>query len=196
MSFAWRHTVNKIQLHNASTLSPPNIESELSYAYLHAVAAHAGMSCSVSNRHEDNSGVDARITAWGPFAGGGYLTEVDIKVQLKATIGQPVDNGKQLSYFLQGVSRYNDLRTETVDIARILVVLFLPTDAKDWLTHTVDQLALKRCAYWESLRGAPETSNASGATIYLPKTQLFSADGLKTLATRISARDIPHYPLP
>lgn len=65
-------------------LSPPNIESELSYAYLHAVASKAGMACSGGNRHEDNNGIDATLTAWGPFNNGGYLTEVDIKVQLKA----------------------------------------------------------------------------------------------------------------
>ena len=63
-------------------LTPPNIESELSYAYLHAVASKAGMACSVGSRHEDNNGVDATLTAWGPFNNGGYLTEVDIKVQM------------------------------------------------------------------------------------------------------------------
>lgn len=48
-------------------LSPPNIESELSYAYLHAVASYASMACNVGNRHEDNNGIDATLTAWGFF---------------------------------------------------------------------------------------------------------------------------------
>ncbi|TAJ78856.1 MAG: DUF4365 domain-containing protein [Gallionellaceae bacterium] len=137
-------------------LSPPNIESELSYAYLHAVASKAGMACNAGGRHEDNNGIDATLTAWGPFNGGGYLTEVDIKVQLKATIDVPADNGAKLSYFLSGVSRYNDLRTETVNAARILVVLFLPADAQNWLSHSEEELALRKCAYWQSLRGAPQ----------------------------------------
>lgn len=56
-------------------LSPRNIESELSYAYLHAVAASAGVDCGIATRHEDNAGVDARLTGWGPFPGGGYREE-------------------------------------------------------------------------------------------------------------------------
>ena len=175
-------------------LSPPNIESELSYAYLHAVASHAGMACSVGSRHEDNNGIDATLTAWGPFPRGGYPTEVTIKVQLKATIAVPVDDGTNLSYFLHGVSRYNDLRTETVSNARILVVLFLPADAQEWLNHSPDQLVLRRCAYWQSLRGAPSTSNGSGATVRLPKDQMFNVQALKDLATRLSQPDFPLYP--
>lgn len=124
-------------------LSSLNIESELSYAYLHAVASMAGMSCSAGTRHEDNNGIDANLTAWGPFSNGGYLNEVDIKVQLKAQITPPPDDGVSLSYFLKGVSRYDDLRTETVSVARILVVLFLPEDARDWLNHSAESLALR-----------------------------------------------------
>lgn len=175
-------------------LSQPNIESELSYAYLHAIAAKAGMACRVGDRHEDNNGVDATLTAWGPFVDGGYLTEVDIKVQLKATTATPVDSGANLSYFLKGVNRYDDLRTATVDIARILVVLFLPDDAQDWLNHTENELALRRCAYWQSLRGAPATANGSGATVYLPKNQMFTPEALTALATQLSRREFPLYP--
>lgn len=177
-------------------LSPPNIESELSYAYLHAVASHAGMACSVGSRHEDNNGIDATLTAWGPFSGGGYLTEVTIKVQLKATIAVPVDDGTNLSYFLHGVNRYDDLRTETVSNARILVVLFLPADAQEWLNHSPDQLVLRRCAYWQSLRCAPTTANGSGVTVRLPKDQMFNPQALKDLATQLSHSTFPLYPAP
>lgn len=175
-------------------LSPPNIESELSYAYLHAIASKAGMACNVGNRHEDNNGVDATLTAWGPFNNGGYLTEVDIKVQLKATIATPGDDGTNLSYFLSGVNRYNDLRTLTVDVARILVVLFLPSDAQEWLNHSEDELALRKCAYWQSLRGAPATGNGSGATVYLPKAQMFTPQALTAIVAQLSRRDFPLYP--
>ena len=175
-------------------LSPPNIESELSYAYLHAVASKAGMACSVGSRHEDNNGVDATLTAWAPFHNGGYLTEVDIKVQLKATIAVPADDGTSLSYFLRGVNRYNDLRTATVDAARILVVMFLPADAQEWLNHSEDELALRKGAYWQSLREAPAAATGSGTTVYLPKAQMFTPEALTDLAARLSRRDFPIYP--
>ena len=186
----WQVIINQTM----PSLSKPNIESELSYAYLHAVASKAGMACNVGSRHEDNNGVDAPLTAWGPFNNGGYLTEVDIKVQLKATIAKPADDGTNLSYFLSGVNRYNDLRTSTVNAARILVVLFLPGNEQEWLNHSVDELALRKCAYWQSLRGAPAIHNSSGTTVYLPKMQTFNVQSLTELATRLSHRDFPTYP--
>lgn len=175
-------------------LSSLNVESELSYAYLHAVASRAAMSCRDGNRHEDNNGIDATLTAWPPFVAGNALTEVDIKVQLKATIGTPTDDGTHYSYFLQGVNRYHDLRTEAVVAARILVVLFLPSDETEWVTHSPDELVLRRCAYWQSLRGAPDITTSSGTTVRLPKTQPFSPEGLSQLAARLARRDFPRYP--
>lgn len=174
-------------------LSSINIESELSYAYLHAVASKAGMSVVASNRHQDNNGIDAMITAWGPFINGGYLKEITINVQLKAQITVPVDNGTHLSYFVRGVGRYNDLRTDTVAVPRILVVLFLPADELDWLHHSDAELVVRRCAYWESLRGAPPTGNGMGATVKLPKAQMFTPQGLTDLAARFSRREFPLY---
>ena len=79
-----------------STLSVENIESELSYAYLHAVAPRAGVCCEAAGRHEDNAGVVARLVGWGPFPNGGWRQEVDLKIQLKAT-------GKQRVTVLQSV---------------------------------------------------------------------------------------------
>jgi hypothetical protein len=65
-------------------LTANNIESELSYAYLHAVAARAGMECAPSGRHSDGAGIDARIHALGFF--GGPITDITVEVQLKATM--------------------------------------------------------------------------------------------------------------
>ena len=174
-------------------LSNENIESELSYAYLHAVAARAGVGCKVSSRHDDNAGVDAELTGWGPFPNGGYRQEVDIKVQLKATIKSPTIVGDSLSYSLTGINRYNDLRTDTVSTPRILVVLFLPSDEKEWLHHTDDALLLRKCAYWVSLRGAVPSNNATAQTVYFPKNQKFDLDGLTNILTRVSKNDIPVY---
>ena len=68
-----------------SPLTSQNVESELSYAYIHAIAASARAGCEVAGRHADNAGVDAKLTAWGPFPSGGYRQEVDLKIQLKAS---------------------------------------------------------------------------------------------------------------
>jgi hypothetical protein len=177
-------------------LASTDIESELSYAYLHAVAAHAGMECVIKSRHSDNNGVDAAINAWPTPAGDDALSEVSINIQLKATIDEPADNGTHLSYFLKGVSRYNDLRERTIQIPRILVVLFLPKNAEEWLNHTPEQLTLKRCAYWLSLREAPPTGNDSGVTVKIAKTQMFTPKALADLVDRVSRGDFPVYSIP
>jgi len=173
-------------------LSSLNVESELSYAYLHAVASRAGMSCRDGNRHEDGNGIDAALTAWLPPAAGRLLTEVDLKVQLKATIADPEDDGGHLHYRLAKASRYNDLRCESVSAPRILVVLFLPRDDQDWIRHTSDQLVLKRCAFWVSLRGAPDITGDS-VKVKLPSAQRFAPDTLAGLVDRLSRLNIPRY---
>jgi len=174
-------------------LSPENIESELSYAYLHAVASHAGVGCTVTSRHEDNAGVDAKLVGWGPFAQGGYLNEIDIKVQLKATISSPAEVGNNFSYFFSGINQYNDLRADTVCTPRILVVLFLPRDHSEWISHSDQALSLHNCAYWVSLRGAQASSNASGQTVYIPKSQRFDSSGLLALMSSLSHGNVPLY---
>lgn len=173
-------------------LTSQNVESELSYAYVHAVAASAGMGCEVAGRHDDGAGVDAKITAWGPFEGG-VLQEVDLKVQLKATVKPPSIATNCLSYSFAGVSRYNDLRLPDVATPRILVVLFLPASSEDWLVHSDDALTLKNCAYWVSLRGAAASSNATSQTVYLPQFQKFDPAGLTKLMSSLSRFDVPTY---
>ncbi len=177
-------------------ISDIDIESELSYAYLHAVASKAGASCKIGTRHEDNNGVDAQITAWAPFPNGGYLREIDIKVQLKATIAEPRLNNGCISYSLQGISRYDDLRSEEYSAQRILVVLFLPRNNSEWLEISSTALILRNCAYWVSLRGAPASDNQTAQTIYIPETQLFTPIALQNIAGCLSRRETLNYQLP
>lgn len=177
-------------------LSSLDIESELSYAYLHAVASLTGMGCKLGSRHDDNRGIDATVTAWLAPSDPTALTEVSFNVQLKATVAAPADDGTHLSYFLKEVGRYNDLRAETIAVPRILVVLFLPRDQPEWLVHSVDELIVRRCAYWVSLRGAPNVTTTSGTTVKLPKTQPLSPDGILALAESLSRGTRPSYPAP
>lgn len=167
-------------------LSSNDIEAELSYAYLHAVAARAGVGCKIGSRHDDNAGVDAELTAWGPFQDGGYLTEIDIKIQLKATITAPTTlYPGHYGYSLSGVKRYDALR-ELTSTPRLLVVLFLPADAADWLTLDEEGLILRRCAWWMSLRGAPQATSQTRQTLYLPTAQRFDPEGLQRLCAALS----------
>jgi len=172
-----------------------DIESQLSYAYLHAVAWHAGFECQSATPQQDKQGIDAVVTAYGNFQNS-IKTQVTINVQLKATIEKPADNGTHLSYFVKEIKRYDKLRENHCDPARIMVVLFLPTQHADWLNHSENDLILKNCAYWVSLRNAPGSGNETGKTVKIPKEQMLNAENLKTLVTRLAQGDIPSYLLP
>lgn len=180
-------------------LSTNNIESELSYAYLHAVAAKAGMSCFSTPRHLDNIGIDAKLTFEGETESP-YLAEIDIDVQLKATIAQPREQGDFLAYDFRGIEQFNNLCTIKSGNLKILVVLFLPSkpsEAEEWLTIDHDQLILKKAAYWVCLYKATKSENARGQVVYLPKSNLLTPEALTSLAKGPGAtKDWPPYSTP
>jgi hypothetical protein len=170
-------------------LLPPNeVESALSYAYVHAVTAAAGMDCQHTSRGLDNAGIDVAIAARDQFAHDSLLTDLSLHLQLKATSQAAVFNNGRFSFSLD-VATYNRLRKTTVVPFRILVVFFMPELSHEWIQHTNDILSLKKCAYWVSLKGAPATQNATSVTIYLPQAQPFSPDGVTGLLTRLSRQE-------
>lgn len=175
-----------------SPIANVDVEAELSYAFLHAVAAQAKASCTVASRLSDNRGIDAQLTSWGPFAQGDRV-EVDLKVQLKATIAEPTDHGTHLSYTLKKIEQYNDLRAKNAYAApRILVVLFLPNSSTKWMTSTTKQLAIRRAAYWVSFVGA-EAVSTSSVTVHVPKANLLTPNALRALFKDLSKGKVPQY---
>ena len=142
-------------------LTQNDIESELSYAYLHAVATRAGMNCTVSNRHSDNYQCDAEVQYFGPIPNT-YITDIHLRIQLKATVATPVETDSHLSYFYRGIEQYDNMRIYRGASHRILVVLYLPNLDTEWLNNNIDSMVLKKCAYWVCLYGAPQSNNDSG----------------------------------
>lgn len=170
-----------------------DIEAELSYAYLHAVASRAGVACQVAGRSHDNLGIDATLSVVRDFGEGASLTDISIHVQLKATTREPAVKDGRLSFFLKDREHYDRLRAGSSYPARILAVLFLPEGRERWLEHSSEQLALRRGAYWVSLKGAPPSSNDSGQTVYLPTTQSLSPAGINDLFRRVAIREELRY---
>jgi len=173
-------------------VSDNDIKEGLSYAYLHAVAHHAGIACQKFDRVIDGMKYDALLLGQEQFAPDSVLDEVEIYVQLKAT-SRPhtLANGKY-SFPLE-VDAYKALSTTRSLLNKILVLFFLPENKSDWLNHTEDGLLSRRCAYWVSLRGAPQTNNATNQTIYVPKVQSLCPSNLRELMTRLSKREEVRY---
>lgn len=169
-----------------------DIEAELSYAYLHAVASRAGLNCQYSNRNADNYGVDATIEHFDVITGT-YIKDVTLRVQLKATKNKGKETSTHIQYTFKGIPAYDKLRQDFGQPHRILIVLFLTNDESDWLKVTVDELLLKNSAYWVCLYGAPQSANQTGETIYIPKANLLTPQSLRTLCQDIGRGNIPMY---
>ncbi|MEX1026448.1 MAG: DUF4365 domain-containing protein, partial [Candidatus Paceibacterota bacterium] len=163
-------------------------EAELSYAYLHAVAAKAGMGCSWGNRHDDGVGVDATIRVRHDFGPSALLSSFTIDVQLKSTVQTPTIVDDRYSYPL-AIKNYNELRDTTCSPLKMLVVLFLPSDHEQWLEVSAEQLVARRCAYWCGLHEAPASNNTTSQTIQIPTENLLTPQALLTIAEKLARRE-------
>ncbi|NUN47669.1 MAG: DUF4365 domain-containing protein [Candidatus Brocadiae bacterium] len=166
-------------------LTDNDIKEQLSYAYLHAVAAHAGCSC--ERRQVDRESVDATVRGGRMSSPGVMLQFPTIDVQLKAHACAPI-SGSSFSYSLRK-KNYEDLPAKSMS-PRILVVLILPEGLDECLKIDVDQLLLKRAAYWTCLTGAPASANATAISIKVPTHNLMSPSALMSLMEKAS-RQIP-----
>ena len=155
-------------------------KEEFSYAYIYAIASAAGYAFQLSPRSIDISGIDASIasvTTEETF----YSPRLDL--QIKST-SRDVLGDDEIRYPLR-IKNYNELRKEKTLAPRILVLVLIPDNPGEWVQQSETELCLRKCAYWISLRGMPETQNTDNITIKLPRQQIFNIDTLKTLMQRI-----------
>ncbi|KYO53443.1 DUF4365 domain-containing protein [Tistrella mobilis] len=151
-------------------LSSPDREEALSRAYVSAIAARAGYTIAVQDF--DRDGIDLQIKA-----GGAMLPSLDL--QLKATTHLREGADGDFRYALRK-RNYDLLRCPTL-VPRILLVLALPEDEGDWLSVSEEQLILRRCAYWVSLKNATAVENTTAVTITIPRTNRLDVGELKRL---------------
>lgn len=157
-------------------LSEDDIREQLSIAYLHAVAAHAGYAWEPTR--VDRDGIDGRVCARGIVDPAATISSPSIGFQLKATttiseVGDPIR-------FPLKQKNYDDLRGRYAE-PRYLAVLLLPTEFADWLRLDDSQLVLRRCMYWFSLAGSPETDNTTSTTVGIPRSNLLDVSALQRL---------------
>jgi len=160
-------------------LTDNDIESELSYAYLHAVAAAAGCECCVSGRMSDNHKIDTTLRCFDDF-GPDTMCNVTLQIQLKATRQQLDETSTTIAFDLD-LETYDTLRSTPSESAQLLVVLRLPDDKPQWLSSDVRALSLRKCAYWLSLVGAPASRNKTSQRVYFPKRNRLTPAALRTI---------------
>lgn len=167
-------------------LTKNNQKAELSIAYVIAVAAKVKFACEITRNDYDS--VDATLTSNGKVDVNSVLESPEIKLQLKATENLEEFDTENYKFSLS-IKNYNDLRANTMT-PRLLVVLSLPNEENQWLAHSMDELILRKCAYWVNLKGKPATTNTDNITVYIPKSNVLSPDIIKTLMIKASKREL------
>lgn len=157
----------------SGTPFPENTRKErLSLAYIHAVAARAGFQ--VLEPKVDFDSVDGILRSTT-----GKRPQIEFQAQCTS---QDLLKADHLAYPLK-LKNYEELRAERVNPI-ILIVVLLPEQEADWLSHSEDELVMRRCGYWLSLYGEPAVSNTSQVTVKLPRTQMFGVEQLSQLMAR------------
>lgn len=161
-------------------------QEALSRAYVRAVAAQAGLGVT---EPESDYGIDMSLRVISLRDNRRRDVGPQIDLQLKRTTRAFVTT-THLSYDLEVVN-YDDLREVGELAARLLVVLVQPEDEADWLSQSADELVLRHCAYWLSLRGKPATSSRRTVRVKVPLENIFSVEALRGIIQRLQEGNDP-----
>ena len=136
-------------------------KEEFSLAYVRAIAAAAG--CGTKTPVPDDHSVDIELvrlsTSDGPEI---IFPDPHLGIQAKCTAQDMFRNSAL--HFPLPLKNYNDLR-KRVMVPRILVVHTIPNEPAHWLRHTEEDLLLRRCSYWVSLKGQPDSTNKDSEVV-------------------------------
>jgi len=159
-------------------------KEQFSFAYVRAVAAVAGFG--VSEPSVDDDSIDLQIASRSTA---GTIKRPRLELQVKCTAQDRLEDD-EFSYALK-IKNYNDLRDPEVLVPRILVIVRVPSELEEWVAVSDEQLTVRRCGYWASLRGMAETDNADTVSVRLQRENRFTAEGLRTIMARIAEGEQP-----
>jgi len=147
-------------------------KERFSIAYIHAVAARAGFE--MFEPKVDIDSVDGVVRS-----AAGRRPQIDF--QAKST-SRDVVKSDHVAFSIPK-KNYDDLRAETVN-PRILIVVILPDDEADWMSQSEEELTMRKCGYWVSLRGLGPSENSVAVTLRIPRGQLFDSQQLAKMMGR------------
>ncbi len=159
-------------------------KEQFSFAYVRAVGATAGFG--VSEPSVDDDSIDLMIASRGS---GGTVKRPRLELQVKCTEAEGLTD-EAFSYPLK-IKNYDDLRDPDVLVPRLLVVVRVPADPREWTDSSDTQLILRRCGYWVSLRGCEPSENTVTVSVSLRREDRFSVAGLGAIMERVARGDQP-----
>jgi len=151
-------------------------QEEISKSYLNALCATKGIS--MEDQVHDDDSIDVILKRTIRRADSSWYN-ASISVQLKSTSSDYTEFESHYSYPLKK-KNYDDLRMRAT-IKPYLFLLLLPRDENEWVTHSIEQLIIRKCMYWLDLEGLPDKENTSTVSVHLLKTNVVSSDALVAL---------------
>jgi hypothetical protein len=152
-------------------------QDAISGAYIRAVCAVAG--CGVESITLDNDKVDYLVRS---RVNGILRSKPQIDIQAKCQMSGRAATDP-ISYSLD-LETYDSLRDVLVCNPRILVLVLVPNEIKEWMTQSEHALTLRHCAYWVSLKGLPDSTNSSTQTVYIPRKNVFDPQILQAMMNK------------
>jgi hypothetical protein len=162
------------------------LKEELSYAYVHTLAARAGFSCDRPGK--DRQSTDVIVNSEGLACEDALLRQAHLGLQLKAT-ARELPEGDFITFSLP-INNYNDLRIRNA-YPKLLVVFVLPPNSQHWQHHLAEEeLISRRCAYFLNLFGQPEVPNTDSRTVHIPRANLLTLESLQSLMAQSSRLEL------
>lgn len=162
-------------------------KEDLSYSYIAAVCATAGIDFERVNHDHDSTDAILKQTVKLPD-GSHFIAEM--RVQLKSTSSSNLLQERQnsITYRLKA-KNYNDLIKKGSSPA-FLMLLVLPTDQNEWIHWTIDELAIRKCMYWLHIPDDSEQVNTGSKSVIIQKSQVVNVDSLNELFQKIAREEL------
>lgn len=157
-------------------MTPEQQKEQFSRAYVLAVAAAAQVN--VFNYAVDADSIDIGFAVRSVA---GQPQSPRLEAQLKCCTQRLKPNRAKTALRYELKAKNYDELVGPHHVPRILIVVLVPPKIEDWLSPSADELILRKCGYWTSLRGSPVLENDSSVMVDLPTSQLFTPDALKAL---------------
>jgi hypothetical protein len=167
------------------TLTIQHMQETICLAHIYALAGMARVNHGISRIHD--YGVDGQfdpviIMPDGRRVESGHV----MPFQAKSTTTWVIKNDAVV-YDLEAKT-YNDLmRRSLAAPTMLLILLCLPKDQSEWHVASHSGTMLRNCCYWHVLCGDP-TANTEKKRIFIPTTNLLTADSLNDLLSVEAAR--------
>jgi hypothetical protein len=157
-------------------------------AYVRAVAAAAGFICTKPDLDSGHK-VDWLIAAAGDDE---TTREPKLDVQVKSTVQARLATGASQFTFDRDLYAWAIKPQPLLYHPRVVVLVQLPDDPRAWMDQADEQLTVRHCAYWTSLRGHGALAETQGSvSVQFARDRKFDVAGLVALMAGIEGGDWP-----